>query len=462
MSINLASLAVLLLAPVAMAGERPNILLFLADDMTYTDPGPYGNKRVKTPNLDKLASEGMRFSHCFTATAMCAPTRQQLYTGVYPVRNGAYANHAHVKKGTRSLFTHLKERGYRVALIGKKHVGPKSSFPFKFLGGRHHDGGKGNDLPLKNAEAFVNSNQDQPWFLVVASNQPHRPWNRGDPDAYDPDELDVPPYLVDMPATRRAMTRYYAEITYMDKQVGRVRSILESAGQMNETLFLFTSEQGSNFPHCKWTLYDTGIRTQLIARWPEHIEVGTTTDALVEYVDVVPTLMEAAGADPKQLSTGLPGGPAGGEGFDGSSFLPVLLGEQHEHGRYAFGVHTTRGIFRGQAYPIRSIRSDRYKLILNLNHESTFQNLVTERWGLFNKWREAAENNDHAAQLVNHYQKRPAVEFYDLKNDPYELNNLAQKDQHQQRIKRLRGRLKEWMQQQGDKGMKTEMKAPKR
>jgi len=452
-------------AAAAQSGvDKPNMLIFLTDDHTYTDAGVYGNDDVHTPNIDQLAAEGMRFTQAFTATAMCATTRMQLYSGVYPVRNGAYPNHGKAYPSLRSMPHHLRELGYKVAIVGKRHEAPEKAFPFKYLGGTHHDSGKGEPaLPLDNAARFIKENADQPWCLVVATNQPHLPWNRGEASRYDPQALTLPPYLADTPDTRKTLARYYAEVTYADKQLGQVRDFLEASDQLDETLFLYTSEQGTWMPYGKWTLYDTGIRTQLIVRWPEKVAAGTTTDAMVEYVDVVPTLVEAAGGEPASVDVGVDGGPDGGSGFDGDSFLDVLTGEQDDHGQYIYGVQTTRGIYQGsEAYPIRCVRTDQYKLILNLNPLDEFSNLVTERFGPFQSWREIADENKHARELVEGYEKRPAVELYDVEADPFEQNNLADKERYQPVIDRLNAKLKQWMAQQGDLGIATELRAEQR
>ncbi len=136
---------------------KPNIVLIMGDDLTYSDIEPYGSPQVKTPNLAALAKEGMCFDNMFTSSPACAPTRQQLLTGVYPVRNGAHPNHSMVYSGTRSVAHHLQELGYSTALIGKRHYAPEQSFPFQFLGGKNEDNGEGKDIELEKAEAFINS-----------------------------------------------------------------------------------------------------------------------------------------------------------------------------------------------------------------------------------------------------------------------------------------------------------------
>ena len=190
------------------AQAKPNILLILADDQTARDNGCYGHPDVKTPNIDRLAAEGMRFTRAFTATAMCAPTRQQLYTGLFPVRNGAYPNHSRVYDGTKSMVQHLKALGYRVGLCGKRHFGPAASFPFEMVA-------RGK------MARFVSRDKAQPFCLVVTSHSPHLPWTAGDAGAYDPAKLTLPAYLVDTPETRAALCKYYAEITDFDREVGQ-------------------------------------------------------------------------------------------------------------------------------------------------------------------------------------------------------------------------------------------------
>jgi len=438
----------------AGAAEKPNIVLVIADDLTYHDVGCYGNADVITPNIDRLAAQGMRFDRCFTATAMCAPTRQQLYTGLFPVRNGAYPNHSRVYPGTRSIVHHLRGLGYRVGLSGKTHFRPAESFPFDRV-----------KLSAEGWKAYIEGGGDEPFCLVVASHHSHKPWDSGDPSAYDAAKLTVPPYLVDVPETRQEMTRYYAEVTALDGQVGELMKIVDEAGLADRTIFIFTSEQGSNFTHSKWTCYDTGLRTALVVRWPGRVEPGSTTQAMVQYVDFTPTFIEAAGGDPAKVDTGRPGAADGGHGFDGRSFLPVLLGDANAHHDYVYGIHTTRGIINGsESYPIRSIRDRRYKYIRNLAHETTFTNVVTrpERWDLWKAWIEAAKTDAHARAIVEGYQHRPAEEFYDLETDPYELNNLAADPAHRARMDALGAKLDAWMKQQGDRGVETEMQTLQR
>ncbi|MDR8392408.1 sulfatase [Aliifodinibius sp. S!AR15-10] len=447
--------------PDLQKGEKPNILLFIADDMTWRDTPVYGNDDVETPNISRLAEEGMRFDNMFTATAMCSPTRQQLYTGLLPVRSGAFPNHSRVYDGVKSFGHHFKDLGYQVALIGKKHYGPPESYPLNFLGGRDHDNGKGTDIHLDNIRPVLN--ESQPFFLVIANNQPHTPWNRGPVEKYRAKNLEVPEYMVDTKKTRENLARYYAEITYADSLLGRSLDLLEEAGKSENTIVIFTSEQGSQFPFAKWTNYDLGLKTGFIARWPGIVPAGSHTSALTQYVDVIPTLLEAAGQNPEVVNTGSLDS-RGQSGFDGRSFLGLLTENKKEHRQYVYGVQTTRGIFSGSVcYPIRSVRSSNYKYILNLNSSSPFRNLVTTaEQGIYQSWIQATNEGSNQRQYVMKYTKRPREELYDIRKDPYERNNLADNSEYNDVKKRLAKKLNEWMQQQGDMGIDTELQAIQR
>ena len=434
----------------AAAGKQPNVLLIIADDQTWRDNGCYGNPDVKTPNIDRLATEGMRFTHCFTATAMCAPTRQQLYTGMFPVRNGAYPNHSKVYPGTKSVVHHLKALGYRVGLSGKTHFGPPDSFPFEKVAA--------NKVP-----EFLARDPKQPFMLVVCSHSPHLPWSEGDAAAYDPAKLTLAGNFIDTPEARKALCGYYAEITAFDREVGQVMKQLDDSGAADNTMFLYTSEQGAPFLHGKWTCYDEGLRTALVVRWPGRVKAGSTTDAMVQYVDITPTLIEAAGGDPTAIDTGRPDA-SGNTGFDGRSFLGVLLGKTEKHADYVYGAHTTRGIIAAsECYPIRSIRSNHYKYIRNLNYETAFHNtVIASDKAYWPSWVAKAKTDPKAATLVGMYEHRPAEELYDVQADPWELKNLADDPAHAQAKADLSRRLDAWMAQQGDQGNASEMNAAQR
>jgi N-sulfoglucosamine sulfohydrolase len=424
----------------AEQSERPNFLFVIADDCTYRDIGCYGGQ-AHTPNIDQLATEGMRFTQCFQAAPMCSPTRHNIYTGIYPVKSGAYPNHTHVNPGVKSIVHHLKPEGYRVALNGKRHIGPPEAFPFEYLT-------KANNPDMEAADAFVGSSAKNgtPFCLFQCSNEPHSPWDKGDASRYDPAKLTLPPYFVDTPETRENMSRYLAEITYYDGQVGESLALLDKHGVADNTLVVVVSEQGSSFPFGKWTCYDTGLQSAFVARWPGRIPAGAVNEAMIEYVDVLPTFIEAAGGTvPPEV--------------DGESLLPVLTGGKTEHKEYVFGVMTTRGINNGSDYfGVRSIRSNQYKYVWNFTPEVPFRNAATNN-AIFASWEEKAKTDPDAADTVRRYRHRPGEELYDVQADPYEWNNLADDPRHAQAKADLRKELLSWMQRCGDKGQETEMEA---
>ncbi|MFM1903096.1 MAG: hypothetical protein RLZZ440_996 [Planctomycetota bacterium] len=437
----------------AEADRRPNLLLIVADDATWSDFGFTGNPEVRTPNLDRLASQGMRLDRMFTPATTCSPTRHALYTGLYPVRNGAYPNHAQLRPGVRSVFTMLADAGYRVGLQGKEHVAPRESFPYERVSPKNID-------DFEPTREFVSRRPDQPWMLVFASHDPHGPHDRGPQDQYDPAALTVPPYLHDNAQTRRQLAGYYAEIQQLDWQVGQLMALLDDAGQAKETLVIFVSEQGSSFPYGgKWSVYDNGIRAASIACWPGRIAAGTETKALLSYVDIPATFLDAAGIDPVSVETGCPDA-TGSRVMDGRSFLAVLTGQRATFRDAVFAQHTTVGIngYR-EPYPMRAARDGRYKYIRNLAADNEYAINGIHRGQPIESWREDARDDPALAQRVAWLSRRPAEELYDLEADPLETRNLAGEPGVADAQRRLSAALDGWMEQQGDRGMATELEA---
>jgi N-sulfoglucosamine sulfohydrolase len=242
--------------------------------------------------------------------------------------------------------------------------------------------------------------------------------------------------------------------------VGDILAALDQAGQRENTLVLFLSEQGSSFPYGgKWSLYDNGIRAAAFARWPQRIKAGTASDALIQYVDVPPTFLAAAGVNPAAIDTGRPDA-AGRPGFDGRSFLEILQGKAHQLREYVFAQHTTVGI-NGykEPYPMRCVRDARYKLIRNLAPQNTYSIGGIHQGEIIESWQADAKSNPRLAARVEWLFHRPGEELYDLDTDPFETRNLAADPAFAAHKARLSRALDAWMTQQGDKGMETEMKA---
>jgi uncharacterized sulfatase len=429
----------------AQKNEKPNFVLFMADDCTYFDLGCYGSADSKTPNIDKFAGEGVRFTNAFQAAPMCSPTRHNLLTGLWPVKTGAYPNHTFAKERTLSIVHHLRPAGYKVALIGKSHVQPKSVFPWDLYAPLT----KSNDINFAAVDSFINvcTAKHEPFCLIITSNQPHTPWNKGNPAQFNPEKIKLPSYYVDVPETRVGFCKYLAEINYMDQEFGTLLEKLDKKKLTDKSVVVYLSEQGNSLPFAKWTCYDAGVHSACVVRWPGKTKPNTTSDALIEYVDVFPTFLEIAGVKPS--------GP-----LDGKSFVPVLKGEANEHKQYTFSLQTTRGIYSGsEYYGIRSVADKKYRYIINLTPEIAFQNTETKS-RLFKQWQLKAQSDTLARWITDKFQHRPAVELYDLESDRFCMNNIAGKPENKAILERMGKALKEWMASCGDEGQGTEMQAP--
>ncbi len=339
--------------------SSPNFLIILADDCTFSDLSIYGGKNAKTPNIERLASQGLTFNRAYVSAAMCQPCRAELYTGRFPMGNGCAWNHSASRPGIKSLPHYLNPMGYRTGIAGKIHVTPKDCFPFEDVAGFDSNAVRDPTHPhdLAGIKGFIDQNHKAPFCLVVALTEPHVPWVMGDPSEYPQKQIVLPPNVADTPKTREDFAKYLAEITYMDGQVGEILTVLEESGHAQDTLVLFSSEQGSQFPGNKWTCYDTGLHTTLIARWPNKIAAESRTDAMVHYADVVPTLLELAGSNTSLA-------------IDGHSFAAVLRGEKQEHRQFAYATHNN--FPEGPPYPVRSVTDGQWRYIRNLSPEEIF------------------------------------------------------------------------------------------
>ena len=434
--------------------DRPNIILFISDDHGWADSGCYGNSIVRTPNLERLATQGMRFTRAFAGSPTCTPSRSVMYTGLMPFRNGAHPNHSRIHPGIKTLPHYMKRLGYRVVLAGKTHIKPREGFPFEYVparltGDRAMSPRRiyGQDLDTDAVDQLladhVANHNNKPLCLVIASWSPHAVWRW---KKYDPADVIVPPYLVDTPIIRDAIAHYYTDVSLMDNQVGICLDSVKKHNLADNTMFIYTSDQGAQFPHAKWNLYDVGIRVPLIIRWPGKIKSHSINDAMVSLVDLLPTFIEAAGNTPPS-------------DIDGRSFLPVILREATRHRDIIFASHTGDG--KMNDFPMRCIRTRTHKYILNLKPENLYTTHISkgkDRDGrdYWRSWLEKAKTDKYAAKIVHNDQHRPAEELYDLRTDPYELNNIADDPANRKLLISLRKRLKNWMKEQSDSGRFTQ------
>jgi N-sulfoglucosamine sulfohydrolase len=430
--------------------RQPNIIMYISDDHGLDFLGCYGNKDIQTPNIDDLATEGMLFKNMFAASPTCAPSRSVLWTGLYSARNGCMGNHTVCRDDITSLPRYLGRLGYRVVLANKFHAKPKKVFSFEYINAGlprnpdNHRVYRREGLNVRAVDEFLAEHSkeqpEKPLCLILADSSPHVTWEPN--KIYDPSKLQLPPYIVDTELSRKAMANYYQDITTMDKRLGEVRAMLKKYGFKDNTLFIYTTDQGSEWPHSKWTVYDTGIHVPFIAVRPGKIKPGSVCDALVSFVDITPTLIDIAG------------GPQP-EGLDGKSFLDVLLGKTKTFRECIYASHTRDGNMN--VFPQRGVRDLRYKYILNLNPENTWTTHFTKvpdipesHKQVWDTWVEKAKTDPQAAKLLDIIEHHPAEELYDLQKDPYELNNIAGKDEAGAILKKMRRQLKKWMLSQND------------
>ena len=429
---------------------RPNIVVYLGDDHGVDFAGCYGNQVVRTPNLDRLSVEGGRFTRVFAGSPTCSPSRAILWTGLHSARNGTMGNHTDCRADIRSLAHYLQPLGYRVVVANKADVRPASVFPWETLKAAlppnpaHPRKYRAEGLDTAVVDQFLAEHVKQkaqaPLCLILGDNSPHVTWepNRD----FDPSALPVPPFMADTPKTRQALACYYQDIASMDRRVGDVLASLDRHGLSERTLFIYTADQGPEWPHCKWTCYDTGLRVPFLARWPKHIAPGLVSDAMISLVDVTPTFVDIAGG---------PGIPT----LDGRSFKQVLLGKATKHRQEIFASHTGDG--KMNQCPQRCIRDGRFKFILNLrpdlkwtSHFTLVEGLVNSHRDVYATWLEKARTDATTATLVDRIENHPAEELYDVLADPYEMNNLAGQPEHARVLAAMREKLRIWRDTVGD------------
>ena len=396
--------------------SRPNIIIFNADDETLNEfpilrRQEYRHAQRRSAGFRRHAvSQGL----CEHVDVRALP-RAELYTGLYPMHSGVCWNHMPTQPGTKSIVQRLAPLSYRVGLAGKIHATPKAVYPFEMVDGFERNCvAQTADYECNEIKEFMTRDATKPFCLVVASVLPHAPWTVGDWKHFKQDKFVLPPYMVDTPQTRESLAHYYGEYEALDRQLGDVMATLKETGKSDNTIVLFTSEQGGQWPGCKWTNWETGLHTALIVRWPGHVAPGSSTNALVQYADVLPTLLEAVGGD-----------AAAGQ-FDGSSFLSVLNDSSKSHRKYAYAMHNN--LPEGPPYSIRSITDGHFHYLRNLSPDS----LYISKWVMassdgpyWTSWLWKTDVDPHAVQIVERYMHRPAEQLYDVEKDPYEMTNVA-------------------------------------
>ncbi|MCJ8321613.1 MAG: sulfatase [Colwellia sp.] len=424
----------LFVAPIASAEEKPNIVIFLADDHGVAESSVYGNSDIRTPTMESMAEQGLVFDRAFVASPACGPSRSALLSGLMPARNGAEENHQAPRAKTQIMVQLMKDAGYEVAAFGKvAHL----SYG-KVVGFDVEKGGRREKIGEDVKQYLENRTSEKPLLLLVGDHRPHVPWLKK--MDYDPKKLTLPAGFIDTPETREHWARYLTDITGMDTQMANVDAMAKAYFGNDDFLFIYTADHGGQWPFGKWNLYDKGINVPFIARWPGHIEVGARTKAMVSWIDIFPTLLELVdGETPMDI--------------DGKSFLPVLFGKTDTHRDVIYTTTTADGI--RNIYPIRSVRTAQFKYVRNIHpdaYHSTHSDILRldGAGGYWDSWDQAAKIDPKAKAIVEKYYQRPAVEFFDLEQDPYEQVNLASNPKYKEQIIKMSKMLDTWMKEQGD------------
>lgn len=481
-------LTVLALGTDAWAAPK-NVVLCVADDLS-PDLGVYGNHVIWTPNLDALAKDGTTFTHAFCTTASCSASRSVILTGLHNHANGHYGHQHDYHKFSSydnvvSLPVFLAQGGYRTARCGKFHVAPESVYKFQTI----IPGAERNPVAMaNNCRSFISEDSDQPFFLYFCTADPHRgggvakelpeqPDRFGNPlrgskgypgiqeVTYEPSEVSVPGFLPDTPACRAELAQYYQSASRVDQGMGRLIEILKDAGRWEDTLFLFISDHGIAMPGAKTTLYEGGMRSPCLVRNPYNARRGVVCDAMVSWVDLVPTILDFAGLydastgrvapqalppavkkpapDAQQTRDTEPGD------FHGRSFLGVLEQESPGGWGVVYASHTFHEI--QMYYPMRVVRTRQHKLIWNIAHPLPFP-FASDLWAAPTWQAQLKKGLDapYGAKTVGTYIQRPKFELYALESDPHEGRNLAEIPKYAPLLETLVAQLKEFQQRTAD------------
>jgi arylsulfatase A-like enzyme len=439
--------------------DRPNVVLIIADDMAWNDCGAYGNPKVRTPHIDRLAREGMRFDRAFVTASSCSPSRSSILTGRYPHNTGAEELHWPLPPEQVTFVEKLRASGYCTAAAGKWHLGDaikdrfdrvREASPAGFQLGTGQDAKarmsvQGSGAAQGGYDQWIavlrDRPRDKPFLLWLASLDPHRDYQSGTiPEPHRPEDAVVPPYLPDVPEVRKDLALYYDEIARLDHYVGEVLTELDRQGVAGDTLVLFLSDNGRPFPRCKTTLYDSGIRTPFLVRWPGRVRPGSRCGRLISTIDIAPTVLRLAGIEP-------------GPSFQGKDFSPLFADPAAKVRDLIFAERN----WHDYASHGRAARSERFKYIRNDDNDSPLtppaDAVRSPTFQAMRRLRDAGKLTQE--QRACFVRPRPAEELYDLDADPHELVNLAGDPRFADVLAGMRRALSEWGQETGDVRPKT-------
>jgi N-sulfoglucosamine sulfohydrolase len=440
---------------------KPNILFILSDDHSVPHVGCYGDENCLkfdiTPNLDAFAKESMAFTRAYTTAPQCAPSRVSIFTGRSPISTRTSRFGQPAQKETVLFTDILKQNGYWVGVDGRghhldgrnvsrRHVKEQFEASEMFVHDRfdHVEIGRTSNqwlskVPDSFSALIDETPRDQPFFLYYIFNQPHRPWTK-DISGINPDELKLPPDWPDIPEVREDYARYLSDLRNMDWGFGQIDSILEARGLKDNTIVVFMGDNGEALLRGKGTLYSRGINVPLIIRWPEKIKPHTMSDIMISGEDIAPTLLQIAGLEPIDEMTGV-------------SFLPELLGERLEEREYVFAERSWQGgyLTRADGFDlIRTVISENYQFIYNVLPDRPYAPCDMGDKDVWKKMQQDVDMLSEQHRKLYFQNPRPIVEFYDLRNDPFQLENLWGNSEIKEIEKKLRIELDKWIIREGD------------
>mgnify|MGYP005853588455 CR=1 FL=1 len=418
--------------PQQAADSQPNIVFFIADDVSVEDFGTYGHPSIQTPNIDALAKQGMRFDNAYLTTSSCSPTRCSIITGRYPHNTGAPELHTILPDEQIRFPELLREAGYYTVLSGKNHIfdGYEDRAFDKMTPGGHPSGSE--DW----IELLRERPEDQPFFCWFAAYDGHRPWQINDKaPIYDPADIIVPPNMVDTQVVREDMAQYYHEVSRYDHYIGQVVAELELQGVLENTLIVVASDNGRPFPRDKTRLYDSGIKTPWVVCYPALIEKPAVTDSFISVIDFSATCLELAGIE-------IP------DAVQGRSFTPILKNPETQVREVVFAEQNWH-VYRNHS---RMVRFGDYLYIKNNYPDQP--NLSYESDTRYPSGKELWEA--HAAGETLPWQQQvfahpcPPEELFQVSKDPYQLRNQVEHPAYAEVLNQARGLLAAWTEQTGD------------
>lgn len=431
------------------ANAKPNVILFIADDVGWNDYGCYGNANARTPNIDRLAESGIRFDQAFLTASSCSPSRASIVTGRYPHNNGKAAElHLPIAANVPWFPELLREAGYYTALSGKNHMTaakPEAGEParpkaFDLVGGGKEKGNSGGHAHW--VKVTRERPRDKPFFFWYAANDAHRGWDadkQWDVERYGkmhtPADVVVPPFLVDDQATRQDLASYYNEVTRFDHFIGETVAELKAQGVLENTLIFVLADNGRPFPRAKTRLHDSGMKTALVANWPAGIKEVGPSESLVSVIDLAPTILELAGvAKPATLQ--------------GVSMTSLFDDKDAAIRRYAFSEHNWHDY---EAHG-RSVRDGKYLYIRNhrpaLAWQGPADSVRSPSHKDLQKRRDSKKLSPAQADVF--LAPRPTEELYLVSKDPHQLKNLILDEAFAGEAARLRTLLDRWMDETAD------------